>query len=82
MFHQDLLLQLQNIFLGLIKPDENGSRNDDHDVDGVPMDAHVGGEDDVDGIPFDSGNELPNRQQQEASMSMFKTSKWETITPS
>ena len=64
MFNQELLIQLQNIFLGLFK---NESQHDDDDVDGIPLDGTPLKDDDIDGVPIDHST-------------MFKTSKWETVT--
>ena len=71
MFNQDLLIQLQNIFLGLTnnngQEDLNGAEIVDHDLDGVPLDGQPLQEEDIDGVPFEQS-------------AMFTKSKWESVT--
>ncbi|KAI6209760.1 hypothetical protein M3Y96_00254900 [Aphelenchoides besseyi] len=51
-YSRDVLINLQNIFLGLIKPLNNNNDSDyDEDLDGVPLNADDDDED-IDGVPM------------------------------
>ena len=81
LYSNEFLIKLQNIFLGLIKPDKVIVSKESPvlgqtvvDLDGMPIDEDVDGvpmDDDVDGVPID-GSQIKS----------FKVSKWESIDES
>ncbi|KAI6229678.1 hypothetical protein M3Y99_01142800 [Aphelenchoides fujianensis] len=85
-YPRDILIKSQNIFLGLIKPNQ-ANDSDDEDLDGVPLNA-TNEEDDIDGIPMDQGPSQPpaasNSPYETAwnqnTLDQF-TSKWERDVP-
>ena len=76
-YSPDLLIKLQNIFLGLVPKvaEIEEKKSVDEDVDGVPI-----GDTDIDGIPIDGIDGEPIITDS-GSLPKFKPSKWETVDP-
>ncbi|CAD5234347.1 unnamed protein product [Bursaphelenchus xylophilus] len=94
-YTRDLLINLQNVFLGLVKPDtKKHESEDEEDVDGVPLDFSAtapsknneeGSDSDIDGVPLQSepinkDNPDESKVWNQNTLDEF-ASKWDAIEP-
>ncbi|KAH7725317.1 surp module family protein [Aphelenchoides avenae] len=77
----DVLINLQNIFLGLFKPDQvavGGDDDDEEDIDGKPLDAL---ENDIDGMPLeDDGFQSPPAKKPAKEPAFKPITEWSTVS--
>ncbi|KAI2798940.1 U2 snRNP-associated SURP domain-containing protein [Blomia tropicalis] len=80
-YSSEFLIKLQNIFLGLYQPEKNitdksSLDNQLEDIDGIPIDPDLDGEE-----MTDMDNESVNGSLTNQFTTKFKPSKWETVDP-
>uniref|UniRef100_A0A914WHT5 U2 snRNP-associated SURP motif-containing protein n=1 Tax=Plectus sambesii TaxID=2011161 RepID=A0A914WHT5_9BILA len=90
LYPTDILIRLQNIFLGLVKLDEDVAEEVeefvDEDIDGEPLDSSAPVSKlvayDIDGAPMDDDDtHSDDDKKQSAPKGAFKASKWSEVDP-